>query len=302
MNFSELKTFVETTRRGSFSDAARALGLTQPAVTRQIQRLERELRLQLLQRGEGGVVPTQAGEHLLDYAERALTENERLFQRLGLMREEVAGNLSIAASTIPREFLVPHLLAEFGRLHPAVEASVSVQDTQDVIAQLLEGQADVGFVGAIVDRSQLTFIKIGEDEIVLVVYPEHPYYQRSFVRLSELEGQAFVMREQGSGTMRSVYSLLEAQGLSLPRHRVSAVLSTTRAVVSAIEAGLGIAFVSSNALTNEPRSGHAKAVLIEGVSLRRDLFFVHDANHLDTRLIKEFVEFVTEASQTARNA
>lgn len=297
MNFSELKTFVETVKRGSFSDAARFLGITQPAVTRQIQKLERELRVQLLKRGEGAVMLTPAGKELLAHAERVLAEHQSLLERLSLLREEVDGKLTLAASTIPGEFLVPQILAEFSRLHPAVETTVSILDTQDVLSLLLEDRCDVGFVGATAENPSLSFRKIGEDEIVLAVYPEHPFFQRSYVRLPELEGQPFVMREPGSGTMQSFNRLLSSHGLSLPPHRVSAVLTTTRAVVSAIEAGLGIGFVSSKALSTSPQPGRIKAVHLEGIPLRRDLYVAYVESHVTTRLVRELLSFVIEWTQ-----
>ncbi|MDO8689388.1 MAG: selenium metabolism-associated LysR family transcriptional regulator [Dehalococcoidia bacterium] len=297
MNLSELKTFVETVRRGSFSDAARALGLSQPAVTRQIQRLERELRVQLLKRGEAPFALSPAGEELLAYAERALAAHQSLLQRLSMLREEVGGKLTLAASTIPGEFLVPQILADFTRLHPAVETTVSITDTQGVISSLIDGHCDIGFAGARIDNPKLSFKKIGEDEIVLAVYPEHPFFQRSYIELRELEGQPFVMREIGSGTMQSVHRLLGSLGLSLPPHRVSAVFSTTSAVVSAIEAGLGIGFVSAYALSSSPQPGRVKAVRIEGVSLCRDFYVVYDESHMADKLLTEFLAFVLEGAR-----
>ena len=298
MNLAELRTFVETVRRGSLSEAGRALGITQPGVTRHIQRLERELRTLLLERRDGPVRPTPAGREFFAFAERVLAEHQDVLARIGALRDEVRGCLNLAASTITGEYLVPRLLAEFAHLYPGVEASVVVLDTQAVVERVLAHEFEIGFVGAAVTTRQLSRIKIGEDEITLGVYPEHPFARRESIELDELAGQPLVLREAGSGTLRTLRQQIEAQGKRLPPHRVVATLSSTHAVIAAIAAGLGIGFVSSLAIPHlpaaDPTHGGIRRVRINGITLRRDLWAVYEDERMTTRLLRAFVEFLRE--------
>ena len=122
MNLDYLRTYLEVARLGSFSEAAKRLGITQPAVSFQIQRLEQELGVRLVDRSQKAISMTEAGKRLLRFADSVDQEHEHLLQDLDNLRQEVSGDLVIAASTIPGEFLLPPILAEFKAKHPAIRA------------------------------------------------------------------------------------------------------------------------------------------------------------------------------------
>src|SRR4030042_983894 len=124
MNIEHLKTFREIVRLGSFSEAAKELGISQPAVSFQIQKLEQELGIRLIDRSQRAIMPTKAGKRLLRFAEAVEGEREKLKQDLEHMREDISGDLLIAASTIPGEYLRPKLLAKFKQRHPSGKIKV----------------------------------------------------------------------------------------------------------------------------------------------------------------------------------
>jgi DNA-binding transcriptional LysR family regulator len=128
MNIEHLKTFQEIVRLGSFSEVARKLGISQPAVSFQVQKLEQELGIRLIDRSQRTISLTQAGHRLLRFAETVASEREKLGKDLEQMREYISGDLHIEASTIPGEFLLPALLAEFKKRHPAVKIRLDVSD------------------------------------------------------------------------------------------------------------------------------------------------------------------------------
>ncbi|RLC61052.1 MAG: LysR family transcriptional regulator, partial [Chloroflexota bacterium] len=149
MRWSYLRTFVEVVQRRSFSAAAQALGISQPAVSQQIQRLEEELGVKLLLRdGRGLVGLTASGQAVLDFARSTLAAYDALCAELRRLEEDIAGTLRLAASTTPGEYLVPQLLADFRAQHPGVEAQVTVSDTANVVRHVLAGECDLGFIGA----------------------------------------------------------------------------------------------------------------------------------------------------------
>ena len=244
MNLDYLRTYLEVIRLGSFSEVAKKLSISQPAVSFQIQRLERDLGVRLIDRGQRTITMTEAGRRLLRFAESVEEERACLLQDLDQLREEVTGELVIVASTIPGEFLLPAILGEFKAQHPAVGVRVAVSDSLTVIAGVREGEYEVGFCGIAPEGQDLEFFKIAEDEIMLIVFPEHPFAQLGEVSPMELEGESLIFREETSGTRRSLESLLVRAGVNLGQWTAKLVVGTSQAVVSAVEARAGIAFVS----------------------------------------------------------
>ena len=293
MNFAQLRTFVETVRRRSFSEAARALGVSQPAVSRQIQKLEAELGVRLLAREEEPVGPTPAGWELFAFAERSLSEHEELLRRLAAQARTVSGVLRIAASTTPGEFLVPRLLAEFTARHAAVGAQVAIMDTAEVIERLLDHQYEIGFTGALEDRPRLAWLKLAEDEIVLAVPAGHPFAGRETIELGELAGEKLIEREDGSGTFTSLRRLLAERGAELPPHQVAMVLGSTQAILTAIRQGLGLGFISNLALASGA-STSVVPVRLAGLPLHRDLYATYEPARLVTPVLTAFIDFLQE--------
>lgn len=288
-----MQTFLEVARLGSVTRAAQGLKVSQPAVTQQIRRLEEELGVRLLERRQGRLAPTDAGERVRVFARRWVDEYRELRRQLPGREAELRGNLRLGASTIPGEFVVPRVVAGFRELHPQVKATVVVADTAEVIDRLLSGEFHVGFVGAKVEVPDLVVGRLTQDELVLVVYPGHPFARRQSVRFEELSEHPLILREPGSGTMRSLQTALAEQGLELPQDNVVMRLGSSRAITSAVAAGLGIGFVSSLAVAAESPA-RLVCVPIEGVSIRRNLFFLYRAGRAGDRLQDEFVAFLRQ--------
>ena len=217
MNLAYFRSYLEVVKRGGFSEAGKALGLSQPTVSFHIQRLEEELVAKLLERQGGRIVVTAAGLEFQAFAEKVLQEQLSLQERLGALQEEVAGMLSLGASTNPGEYILPRIVAEFRRLYPKVSANISIADTAEIVEKVLGRQCDAGFVGAEVKRRGLDVQKIAEDPLLLIAPPDHPLAGRSSVSMAELEKQDFVVREEGSGTQKTVEELMHASGMNPSR-------------------------------------------------------------------------------------
>ncbi|MCH8087096.1 MAG: LysR family transcriptional regulator [Chloroflexi bacterium] len=291
MNLEHLRTYLEIVKRGSFSEAARHLGMTQPGVTLQIQKLERDLGVPLLDRKEGGVGMTGAGEEFHRFAVKVLAEKLALEDRLQGLSGEISGRLALGASTVPGEYILPRLLADFIRLHPAVEASVQVGDTDTVADMLMRSECDLAFLGASVERRGFRREKFLDDELVLIVPVSHHFAGRKSVPIVELEEEKLIIREAGSGTMQSVHHLLQHAGFDSRLWQHAPVFGSTQAIVSAVEAGLGVAFVSAFAAEKSIECGRIAALGVEGVPLKRDLYITYLDKHLTTKLLQEFLSF-----------
>ena len=292
MNIDYLRTFLEVARVGSFSVAARKLSITQPAVSFQMHKLERDLGVQLIDRGQKPVKVTEAGRHLMRFAEVVERERAHLMRDLEQLREKVEGNLVVGASTIPGEALLPPVLGEFKALHPAVGVQLDVSDSASVISRVRDGGCDVGFCGVAPEGKDLECFRIAQDEIVLIVFPEHAFARRRVVSFLDLEGEPLLLRAQTSGTQQSLKALLAEGGLDIEKWSSNLVLGSSQAVVSAVEAKVGIAFVSNLAIEKSLALGLVRQVPVEGLELRRDFYCVYRRDRQASRLLVEFIAFV----------
>jgi len=296
MNLDYLRTYLEVVRLGSFSEVAKKLAISQPAVSFQIQKLERELGVRLIDRTQKALTMTAAGKRLLRFAESVQEELGHLQHDLDQLREEVTGDLLIAASTIPGEFLLPSLLAEFKAQHPAVRAQVAISNSIGVIEGVRDGAYEIGFCGVAQEGQDFESFVVAGDEIVLIVFPGHPFAGRGEISFAELEGESLIFREETSGTQRSLETLLAKEGFSLSKCALSLVLSTTQAVVSAVEAGAGIAFVSNLAVKKSLALGLVRQVTVNGLRLSRDFYCIYRKRRIVSRLLEEFIAFIQVAA------
>jgi DNA-binding transcriptional LysR family regulator len=302
MNLEILRTLVEVADRGSQSAAARYLGISQPAVSKQLQRLEEELGTRLLARGRRGAQTlTPAGERVLAFAREILARADELAQDLAGLQAEVQGVVHVAASTIPGEYLLPGLLARFRKAYPLVEARLTIAGTSDVVAKLASGEADIGFVGAAVDHPRLTFEPFDVDEVVVTAPADHAFAGRTTVSMAELAEQPLILRESGSGTRLSVEAALARQGLSLPAEATALVLGSTAAVIQAVEQGLGVGFVSARSVVQPVAAGQLVCLRVQDLDLRRPLYLAHVDPIPGSRAVQVFLAFVRERAHDRSN-
>ena len=292
MNLDYLTTYQQVIRLGSFSEVAKRLSISQPAVSFQIQALERDLGVRLIDRKQKTISMTEAGKRLLRFADVIEKERERLTYDINQLRDEITGELAIAASTIPGEFLIPPILADFKRLHPVIDTRMVISDSLTVINEIQNNEYEIGFCGVLPEGRDLTSFKIAEDEIVLIAPAEHPFTQRKTISFDELKHESLIFREETSGTQRSLDSLLSKEGFNLRNFSPALVLGSTQSVISAVEAGIGIAFVSDLAIKKSLALGLVKAVAIEEINLKRNFYCIYRKERIVSRLIEEFIAYV----------
>ena len=292
MDIGQLTTFATVVRHGTFSAAAQELALSQSGVSRQILKLEKELGVDLFDRSVP-IALTSAGEKFRAYTDLVLSQHQDMLRSLHGEATTLAGELRIAASTTPGEFLVPRLVSAFGALYPQVTISVRIQDSAEVLSLLRDESYDIGFAGILEESPDITFEEIAQDEIVVAVPARHQFARRRNIRLEDLEGQPFVLREEGSGTLRSVAQAIEAKGRKMPAYRVVMVLSSHEAIVEAVRAGLGLGFVSSLALEGRTRQA-VRALRIEGLPLVRPLYLAYPSHSAFSPVSQAFIQYTLE--------
>ena len=191
---------------------------------------------------------------------------------------------------------MPPLLARFKALYPAIRARVKISDSLTVINGVRDGSYEVGFCGVAPEEQALESFMVAEDEIVLIVFLEHPFAGRGEVSFAELEGEPIIFREDTSGTQKSLQKLLDKAGFNLRDRETHLVVSTTQAVVSSVEAKAGIAFVSNLAIKKSLALGLVRQVTVKGLRLIREFYCVYRRGKLVSRLQEEFITFVKEDS------
>jgi DNA-binding transcriptional LysR family regulator len=288
LRFSHLRTYLEVMRQGSFSAAAKATGLSQPAISQQITTLEKELGSTLLLRGPQGVLAlTPAGEVFRDYAESTLAAYEAMLQEISRLRQAVEGDLQVASSAIPGTYLLPGLLMALQECYPDINVRLAVANTRDVAGRLLRRECDIGFMGAPMESQDYTLEAWIKDEIVLAVYPDHPFASRLDIVLEDLDDQPLIIREEGSGTRQTVEQVLSQHGRPLRRLKVALTLAGTHGVAHAIRSGLGIGFLSTHAAMANDLS----MVRIKGLDLTRELYMAYEPARVATGLHQAFLDF-----------
>ncbi|MFC1978843.1 selenium metabolism-associated LysR family transcriptional regulator [Chloroflexota bacterium] len=296
MNLDYLRTFLMIVQMGNFSEVARELSISQPAVSFQIRRLERDLGVRLLDRHMKKASVTEAGKRLVKFAEKIEKERAQLFSDIDQLRDEVTGDLIIAASTIPGEFLLPSILSEFKQGYPSIGVQVAISDSTNVMNGVKSGEYEIGFCGVAPEGSDLECFKMAQDEIVLIVPAGHPFVKKKKVAFTEITGEPIISREESSGTRRTLEKLLLDGGYDAKQFEPKLVLSTSQSIVSAVEEGIGIAFVSSLAIKKSLALDLVKEMEIEGLNLSRAFFCVYRKEHIVSRLLDEFISFVRAQS------
>jgi DNA-binding transcriptional LysR family regulator len=293
-----LETFVKAAEHSSFTAAARALGLTQAAVSQRVQALEQAVGVPLFARQGGRVLLTEAGRRLHPYAQRILALHEEALREVAGRLTPLAGELSLAASSVPGEHLLPDLLARFREQHPHVRLRASVADSGRVLHQVEHGQAHLGLVGGKDDRPDLEFRCFACDKLALVVPAGHAWAGRRRVPLSQLAEQPLILREAGSGSRWCLERALAKVGKSLRDLHIALELGSNEAIKEAVRRGLGLAVLSTHAVDEELRAGTFHALQVTGFPLVRDMFVVWDRRRVLPIPARLFLDLLQPCRET----
>jgi DNA-binding transcriptional LysR family regulator len=277
----------------SFRKAAEELYLTQPAVSLQIKALEEDVGVQLFDRSGSRVALTAAGTLLLSYAERVnglLAEAER---EIAAMGGELAGQLALGASTTIAQYVLPRLLGQFLGDHPRVIPSLISGNTERIVDSVVQREIAMGFIEGPSRSKDVREEAFLSDELVLIVPAAHEWAERGRIEPAELNAAPILMRERGSGTRHVVEMALEHHGVKPGSLHVAMELDSTEAIKSAVEAGLGVGFVSKWAIAKDARAGSGfRIVEVDGMRMRRELLMVFGTGPEPQGLVREFRRFL----------
>jgi DNA-binding transcriptional LysR family regulator len=263
-----LKVFRIVAQHLNFSRAAEELSLSQPAVTQQIKALEDEYGIPLFDRSGGRIALTPAGKALLPYANKLKMISDEAYEIVTSTGGNHAGKLALGASQTIGQYLLPQLVAAFLRENPRIAITAMSGNTDEVLAALSAGKIQLAMVEGPGLRKDVHLEPFMEDQMVLVVPASHEWADRE-VDVNELTKEHLLMREFGSGSRRVVESSLAKAGLKKKDLRTTMELDSTEALLSAVEAGLGVTFVSRWAVRNQLTLGTLRLARVKKLQLSR---------------------------------
>lgn len=254
---------------GSIRQAAVAHGISQPAASTRLRALEGVLGLELLQRSSGGARLTPAGRVVVQWSEQVLADLGALLTATAALRREGRTEVHVAASMTVAEYLAPEWLVRLAALDPELHVSLEMANSDQVVELVREGRAALGFVEGHTRLAGLRSQVLLEDDLVLVVSPEHAWARRrTSVSPAELAATPLVLREPGSGTRGVLEDWLSTLGLGV---NPMVELGSTTAIKRAVESGVAPAVLSHLAVHAETRDGRLVAVALRDAQLTREI-------------------------------
>lgn len=292
MNLKKLEAYIMVVEKNSFSEAAAALKSSQPTVSLKIKSLEEDLGFELLDRSAAGIRPTPAGMLVYTAAKDISRRWRTLEDELGEFQGTLTGTLTIGASTIPGTYLLPGWIKKFRSLYPKVEVRVEIGDSRKVLNKIHDHQVDVGIIGLHYDSAHIKSKPIATDSLVLITPVDHPIVQSPNPDFFQIKQYDFVMREEGSGTRKMMEEFLAVKGFSVADLKTAISTGSTESVIAAVEAGLGISFISRLAALPAAKAGRIQ--IIDHIEpYQRAFYLVTHADEQNRSIIKQFTEILT---------
>ncbi len=268
-----LQVFYSVARLLSFTKAAEALHMTQPAVTFQVRQLEDHFNTRLFDRTHNRISLTEAGRKVFEYAERVFAVYGEMEHAVRQLTGDVSGVLTLGASTTVAEYMLPVLLGDFKAQYPEVRLQLRVSNTDGIVSWIETSEIDLGIVEAPVNNKNLLVEVCRMDQLVAIVPPHHPLGQKPMLHIQELLDYPFICREEGSGTREVIAEYLGQYNLCSASLLIGMELGSPEAVKGAVEAGMGVSIVSRVTIAKELRLGTLVAVPLDP-PLQRPFSFV----------------------------
>jgi DNA-binding transcriptional LysR family regulator len=288
VNLNQLRVFREVAARGSFTAAAEALMLSQPAVSLHVRSLERDLGVRLLERGPGGVTLTEAGAAVLAGSTTILHTLDQMEQAVAEMRGARRGRVLLGANTTGGMYVAPRVVAAFREEQPEVEVAFQVDSSERLYERIQQSILDLAIVGGPADPARFDVRRLCADQLVLVAHPKHRLVARGPLRLAEVAREDLLLAEVSSRMRGLVEGVFREAGLAI---RPRLVLSGTEALKKAAEASLGLAFVSAYAVEREVAAGALAVLPVADGTFQRDYELVSLKGRYLTPALTSFVEF-----------
>ena len=294
MNLKQLEAFVQVSESGSFSKAAKELFLTQPTISAHISSLEKELNVRLFIRNTKEVSLSDDGKDLYRYAKQITDLEKAIEERFYMDSDDGKHFITIAASTIPAQYLLPKVLMCYRERYPKEQIKIRETDSSEVVTQVVDHMVDVGFTGTVLEKKHCKYIPFYKDELA-VITPDTPEYrilkEQNRDDIDWIRRKPLILREEGSGTRKEAEKQLKNAGISMETLDIVASIANQETIKKSVKQGMGITVLSR--LAAEDEDG-LLIFPIPGADEGRDINLVYNKNYQMTRSADRFIRIVKE--------
>jgi len=291
MNLNQLKIFYLATKRGNLSKAARELNITQPAVTKAIQRIQNFYEIKLLNRFGKKLVLTDAGLTLYRIAEKIFDLETQAEESIREFQKLKTGHIRIHASESFGAYYLPSIVNPFSKKHPSIRISVSIFPTEHVIENVANLKNDIGFGSYHVDHEKVVCREVLEDRMVFIASPTHFLVNKKRLTVMDLAGQSMIIHEKGSVPSQAISQFIRKNKIDI---QIPLELSSNRAIIKAVADGLGIALVSRNVAREEILTGKIVVLPFPGPPLMRSFYMVYHKDKYISEVLKRLIDHVDQ--------
>ena len=289
MNLNQLKLFYLAIKRQSLSNAAAELNITQPAVTKGIQRLQEYYEIKFVERQGKKLELTNAGAALYEIAEQIFSMEKLAEERIHSFQVEEGSQLRIHASESFGAYYLPVLVNQFKALNPAIRVKVDILPTDKIIDTTIGLQNEIGFISYPVDHEKLILTEVLKENLVIIVSPRHRLASLTELRPRDLEGKAMIMHEHGSALQMAVEKFLDQENVQISKYLE---FSNNEAIKRAVAEGDGIALISEKVAAEEIMTGKLIAIPVSGQQISRTFYMIQSKNKFVSRPLADLIEMI----------
>ncbi len=289
MNLNQLKIFYYAAKNGNLSSAANELFITQPAVTKGIQRLQEHYEIKFVDFIGKKLMLTDAGEVLYQIAEKIFEMEKQAEESIRDFQQRKRGQIRVLSSESFGDYYLPHIIIPFSKAYPLVRVSMNILPTDQVVEKTASLNCDLGFISYPVEHKKLSVREVLEDKLVIITAPNHPLAHKKNLKPKDLEGQNFIMHEKGSAPRRAIEELIRKNNISIG---IPLELSSNRAIKRAVEERTGIALISRKVASEEIRAERLKAINVADPSMTRKFFLIHHKDKYISESLRLMMDMV----------
>lgn len=289
MNLNQLKIFYLSAKLGSLSAAARSLNITQPAVTKGIQRLQEYYEIKLVNRFGKKLALTDAGDALYEIAEKIFELEKNAEESIRDFKQRKKGHIRIHASESFGAYYLPSIIDPFSKSNPNIRISINILPNEQVVESVANLNNDLGFISYPIEHKKVLIREILEDRLVIIVPPDHVFARKKYLTPRDLNGQNMIIHEKGSTPQRVIDEFIKKNKISI---FIPMELSSNRAIKKAVEDGTGIALISRNVASEEIKIGRLIAISLSGRAIKRKFYLVHHKDKYISESLGRLIEMV----------
>jgi DNA-binding transcriptional LysR family regulator len=291
MNLNQLKIFYTAAKKGNLSVAAQELYISQPAVTKAIQRLQEFYDIKFIDHIGKKLTLTDAGEVLYEIAEKIFELESRAEESIRDFQQRKRGHIRILSSESFGDYYLPHIIIPFSKAYPLVRISMNILPTEQVVEHTATLNNDLGFISYPVEHPKLKLEEVLQDQLVIITRPDHRLTRKQTLSPRDLKGELLIVHETGSAPRKAIEEYIRKNDLSVNIHLE---ISSNLAIKRAVEDGLGIALISRRVAIEEIRTGRLAAIPLSDQTMIRKYYMVH---HRDKYLSGPLLSFINGVSE-----